>query len=81
MADASRAATLFTELVGSLDTFEEDRIGHEGVKLAHDPDGLVLHVFRVGPSLALVGSLARGPERAPPPEAVRRAASPTRRLR
>jgi hypothetical protein len=74
MGEAAQAAGLFTEVVGSLGTFEEDRIGDEGVRLAHGPSGLVLHMFRVGSSLALIGSLAQRPEKAPSPETVRQAA-------
>ena len=74
MADTGSAAALFAEVVGSLGTHEEERIGDQGVKLTHGLSGLILHVFRVGPSLALVGSLARSPESAPSPEAVRQAA-------
>jgi|GEM_PF-3187490 len=74
IGDISQAEILLSEVAGSLDAYEEDRIGDEGVKLTHGLSGLILHVFRVGPSLVLVGSLARGPEQAPSPEAVRQAA-------
>jgi len=62
MADAGSAAALFAEVVSSLASPGENRIGDEGVRLGPEPSGLVLHLFRVGPSLALVGSLARSPE-------------------
>ena len=74
MADTGSAAALFAEVVSSLASPEEDRIGDEGVRLGPEPSGLVLHLFHVGPSPALVGSLARSPERAPSPETVRQAA-------
>ena len=74
MADAGSAAALFAEVVSSLASPGEDRIGDEGVKVLHEPTGLVLYVFRVGPSLALVGSLAGSPEAATSPETVRQAA-------
>ncbi|MCX7750775.1 MAG: hypothetical protein N2320_04440 [Candidatus Bipolaricaulota bacterium] len=70
--DAAAARELFQDAVASFAPVEVDTLGDEGVRLLHPPTGLGLHAFRVGPSVALVGSLARGP--APDPALVRQAA-------
>ncbi len=71
-AEASEA--LLAETVATFHEFQADRIGDEGVTLVHGPSGLVLHFFRRGPSLALVGSLAGSAGEAPSADLVRRAA-------
>ncbi|MBC7318233.1 hypothetical protein H5T57_03160 [Candidatus Bipolaricaulota bacterium] len=65
---------MFAEVVATFAEPELDRIGDQGVRLFHVPSGLGLHFFRVGPSLAMVGSLAGAPEQAPSPDLLHRAA-------
>lgn len=74
MADAQQAASLFRDIQASLHNPEQDQIGDEGVRAELRGASLVLHLFRVGPSLVLVGSLARTAADAPPAGLVRQAA-------
>ncbi|MCS7239976.1 MAG: hypothetical protein NZ651_01845 [Candidatus Bipolaricaulota bacterium] len=73
MGDATTAQALFQDAVASFARYERDSVGDEGVRLVHVPTGLVLHFFRVGPSVALVGALAKG-QAVPDPGMVRQAA-------
>jgi len=74
MGTEADARGLFSQTVATFREFQESGIENEGVVLVHGPSGLVLHFFRVGTSLVLVGSLGASAEEAPSADLVRRAA-------
>lgn len=70
----SAARALFDEIVSSLETHEQTSLGDEGIRLLHERTGLVIHIFRDGRRIAVVGSLAAEIEHAPSQATVEEAA-------